>query len=603
MFASAYFVLLPMHFLSLLTLVALALAARPLNHGNEIATPHSHDSAVSQYTENLLLRPLPRSKVLASFAFHSELPPLPLLYNQTDRVPRHYGAFPRALEPVLASTNTRELHLRFTQGWWDSDAWGALPANGSHSGGTGVELWAAIEAASPAEAMQNWVRLAELLLGFFCASLNFVTEATTTRPRHATGGGFVANSTNSLYVMRAALPDEPICTENLTPFLKMLPTRGKAGVALLLDGHSVYDALWHSMGVDLMTKCTEGSCNLVLDQYIHALVDIERLLRRRTEGGIPKPIPGDRLRCDPAKHHDAWHCFPSAANLSVEWDVASLFGRPIRGAAFEGGLGSSTVSFDLDRSHWDVQVLSPGDISLSEDATTFSLTKPDDYNFHLSTHNSSATSPIPAPPVRVSRSLTGYSQDKGGMRVRVKNPTSKPVSVVYFDALPWFMRVYLHTLQVSGSGQVRSQFYKPAIDRKRLGHFELEFELPAFGDLTFTYDFDKSLLLYAEYPPDANHGFSIAPAVVKVVENNENVYEMRTNSLLLTLPTPDFSMPYNVIILTCTVMSLAFGTVFNLLSKKVVTEAELEEAAKKSAIGRFKARVLALKAKVKAKKA
>ena len=39
--------------------------------------------------------------------------------------------------------------------------------------------------------------------------------------------------------------------------------------------------------------------------------------------------------------------------------------------------------------------------------------------------------------------------------------------------------------------------------------------------------------------------------------------------------TPDFSMPYNVIILTSTVMGLAFGTLFNLMVKKLVT---IEEA-------------------------
>ena len=34
------------------------------------------------------------------------------------------------------------------------------------------------------------------------------------------------------------------------------------------------------------------------------------------------------------------------------------------------------------------------------------------------------------------------------------------------------------------------------------------------------------------------------------------------------LPTPDFSMPYNVITITCTVMALFFGTVFNILTRQ-----------------------------------
>jgi GPI-anchor transamidase subunit T len=45
---------------------------------------------------------------------------------------------------------------------------------------------------------------------------------------------------------------------------------------------------------------------------------------------------------------------------------------------------------------------------------------------------------------------------------------------------------------------------------------------------------------------------------------------LRTTSLLLSLPTPDFSMPYNVIILSSTVFALAFGSVFNLLVRRFV---------------------------------
>jgi len=40
-----------------------------------------------------------------------------------------------------------------------------------------------------------------------------------------------------------------------------------------------------------------------------------------------------------------------------------------------------------------------------------------------------------------------------------------------------------------------------------------------------------------------------------------------TEILLLTLPTPDFSMPYNVICLACTVAALAFGPLHNITTR------------------------------------
>ncbi|KAG1881155.1 Gpi16 subunit, GPI transamidase component-domain-containing protein [Suillus subluteus] len=44
----------------------------------------------------------------------------------------------------------------------------------------------------------------------------------------------------------------------------------------------------------------------------------------------------------------------------------------------------------------------------------------------------------------------------------------------------------------------------------------------------------------------------------------ERIY---TPTLFVDLPTPDFSMPYNVIVLSCTLMTLIFGSIFNLLTR------------------------------------
>lgn len=579
-----------MRFFNLLTLASIAVAA--------------------DYSETLTFKPLARNKLLASFQFEALLAPTPLEYirlNAPDLeyTPRHYGKFPKSLEPVISATNTRELHLRFTQGWWDQENWGKLPADGKSTGGTGVELWAAIEASSLDEARENWVKLAESLSGVFCALLNFVNDAITTFPRQDIGhaGAYVADQNNRIYLLRAALPDEPICTENLTPFLKMLPTRGKAGVSSLLDGHKLYDSLWHSMSIDLTTDCDGEQCHLHLSQNIHHIVDIMRLIRRKAGGGIPKPISGDDLRCDESKHHDMWTCFPLGDETELEWDIESIFGRNIKGVGFEDKESVSLVKFETASDAWTVQVhkIDEDSMLMHDVGTEYKLEEPVQYNFALKTSDSRRVLEVEQAPILVLRSLTGYSQDKGGVRVKFENPSSsESVSLLYSETLPWFMRVYLHTLDVSGSGNIDSQFYKPAIDRVRPGYLELEVSLPPSGEVTFTYQFDKSLLLYAEYPPDANHGFSIDPAVIKVVDADKNVvYQLRTASLLLTLPTPDFSMPYNVIILTCTVMSLAFGTIFNILTKKVITEEEFEKIALNSKLAKFKLKIKALKDKIR----
>jgi hypothetical protein len=45
-----------------------------------------------------------------------------------------------------------------------------------------------------------------------------------------------------------------------------------------------------------------------------------------------------------------------------------------------------------------------------------------------------------------------------------------------------------------------------------------------------------------------------------------------SKNLLLVLPTPDFSMPYNVITLTSTLIALFFGSLFNLMMREFVVD-------------------------------
>lgn len=56
----------------------------------------------------------------------------------------------------------------------------------------------------------------------------------------------------------ASLPSEHVCTENLTPFLKLLPCKSLSGIASLLNPNRLFDADWHGMSVHVLWKETEG---------------------------------------------------------------------------------------------------------------------------------------------------------------------------------------------------------------------------------------------------------------------------------------------------------------------------------------------------------
>jgi Gpi16 subunit, GPI transamidase component len=100
--------------------------------------------ASSDYHEQLVLRPLQPSLLLASFNFQSNT-------SWESFEQQNFRYFPRSLGQILKHANTRELHLRFSLGQWDAESWGARPWGGTREGGTGVELWAWVEAETDEE--------------------------------------------------------------------------------------------------------------------------------------------------------------------------------------------------------------------------------------------------------------------------------------------------------------------------------------------------------------------------------------------------------------------------------------------------------------------
>lgn len=587
---------------------------------HDAITFYDPDTKKYNNTEHLDIKQLKGNNLLMSFNFESS--GHTQLYDNKKNNILYYGVFPKSLGTILKSTNTRDLHLRFGHGWYDSELNGKLIDNGFSSGGTGVELWADIEANNKEEAFEKWIQLANSLSGLFCASLNFIDSSVTTTPEKLFANSIDLESQvdllGNLYHFRSALPREPVCTENLTPFLKLLPTKGKQGISTLLSGHKLFNAEWSSMSIDVVTDCSNNdpeNCTQSMKQSINLILNVPKILDKNANP-IPSPTPGPELRCDMDKIHDLYNCFPLPPSNALQFSFRDLFGKEVGG----GSLIASTptaVCLDLDLDNWEIQVLSlvPLTERYQDSKICFDLKSSAGYNFLFETRDAHKINPVEQPPFYASRSLSGYSQDNGGFRLDLHNPTDEIQKIVIFETLPWFVRLYMHSLVLTITDEetggvkninvqddelsqyVTEMIYNPAIDRVVPTHLELTVVVPRRTKIKFSFNFDKAMLLYAEYPPDANHGFELEPAVFALVDSNDSSqikYIMRTTTSLLTLPTPDFSMPYNVIILTLTVMSLLFGSVFNILVKNTVTEEEAEKLQMEKPIEKIKAKLCKL---------
>ena len=95
------------------------------------------------------------------------------------------------------------------------------------------------------------------------------------------------------------------------------------------------------------------------------------------------------------------------------------------------------------------------------------------------------------------------------------------------------MSIYLHTLKASVAGLshaaannstslIQQVYYRPAIDRARGTQLEVRMRIPPASTLCPTYDFEKSILRYTEYPPDANRRLDVAAAVITILNPGQH---------------------------------------------------------------------------------
>ncbi|XP_077227630.1 GPI transamidase component Gpi16 subunit family protein [Tasmannia lanceolata] len=569
-----------------------------------------------EFSEELLLKPLPDRKVLAHFHFNSRAPPTKIYGH-------HHRLFPKAIYQLVQKFRIREMELSFTQGRWNYERWGGFdPLSSGNAKPPGVELWAVFDV--PLDQVDaTWKNLTHSLSGLFCASINFLESSTS---YSAPDWGFRSHSGSLRY---GALPREAVCTENLTPWLKLLPCRDKAGLAAMMDRPSIYRGFYHSQRLRLVSTefgLVEGSeTGTVLEQTL--TVVLQPSVRK--------------ISLD----------YSSERPLQPSWTISSLFGKKVTGQCvlaksstvfleLERGLvteleklGTDNGFFGSDGTFSENSLYQPSfELSVTPDRLIrevnnlrgqsssilyeFSMEKYGDHEpFDLGFHWKLPVvwSCLQAP-FHASRFLMGSGNERGSVAISLKSTqphegTSSLLSgdgcalrVIFFQVVPWYVKVYYHTLQIFIDGQPRQVsdviekiHVSPSEDKVSPGVMEMVFELPCSTQTaTLTVEFDKGFLHIDEYPPDANQGFDIPSALISFPDFHSSEHFLKENSssksplllklqernpvqsymevLLVPLTTPDFSMPYNVITFTCTVLALYFGSLLNVLRRRVGEE-------------------------------
>ncbi|XP_029013451.1 GPI transamidase component PIG-T [Betta splendens] len=523
------------------------------------------------FQEELVIRPLHSGDIYASFQFRTLWETDFMKGNKVS----HYRLFPKSVGQVISKFSVRELHISFTQGYWRTMQWGQpfLPSP------PGAELWVWFQdTVTDVDGM--WKELTNVLSGIFCASLNFIDSTNTVQPSASFKPLGIDNVTDHRFLRYATLPREIVCTENLTPWKKLLPCGSKAGLSVLLKSEKLFHSSFHSQAVHIRPVCQDSECKTTsweLRQTLNVVFDLH------TSG------QGKR-----------------------EWSLFKMFSRTLTEACPLAS--SSKIYIDItDNPEGELFELTPATPLLSQavlmgDRRTFSvydLTQQITFgtmrSLNLLIRWKSSEGHMLRPLLHAERYVAGYGLQAGEIHTLMyNNHPYRSFPVLLLDSVPWYLRLYVHTLTVTSKGKDNKPsyiHYQPSKDRERPHLLEMLIQLPPNCVTEVTVQFERALLKWTEYTPDPNHGFyvgssvvsSLVPSIVAMDTNSslerplfsnffpckeESSYFVRiyTEPLLVNLPTPDFSMPYNVICLTCTVVAVGYGSLYNLLTRSFQIE-------------------------------
>ena len=293
-------------------------------------------------------------------------------------------------------------------------------------------------------------------------------------------------------VLYGALPREAVCTENLTPWLKLLPCRDVDGLGALLNRPQVYSAAYHSMHTHLQVNTTGAGASRPSLTLTQSLTLVLRPPGSQQWVADPHNVqPCDLLR-SLFEFQPNGPC-PLASTSNVYLGVPSLFSPK-----------------DLS----EVKMFRFGDPSCQWASTEELLQR--------------SWTPLQPPQLKAQLHVALEDGQSGTLVTQVQlghgdsmaNGTRRDVNhgssvdsrktICISQLVPWYLRVHLHTLQLTinhraANWQTVAKNYSIVPSKDRQKPTVIEICVPISGQsshLSLSVRFDKGFLTVFEHPPD-----------------------------------------------------------------------------------------------------
>lgn len=327
----------------------------------------------------------------------------------------HFNMFPKSLGEIVEKYRVQELELSLTQGMWRYQLWSIPTRDSAYPSGASV---LAIFHPSVSDVDKEWKGLVNSLAGLTCASLSFVDETNSVSPKyslHPRGAVKSDKPFHNSMLRYAVLAEENVCTENLTPFKKLLPCAGRAGLSSLLAAKPLFDSHYDSISIALRPICSNKECtrtHLELRQTVSVVMNY-------FSNGVPQK----------------------------EWSLRTLFG--IQSTKSCHLASKSDIALSVPRT----AALDPSPTEKSVEGDKLIAKYPFTNKIRVTDDTNARYAPQPKPSFYAHRFLGGYGQDQGSLVCEITNWNEESVQIVYTESIPWYLRVYLHTLSIKANNQ------------------------------------------------------------------------------------------------------------------------------------------------------
>ncbi len=381
----------------------------------------------------------------------------------------------------------------------------------------------------------------ELISGYFCASLNSLKYSKAIKPTIPTFPVQQDEDGASYKTLVGLIPNEPLCIENLHPWLNLLPCGNRAGFAEMFKPEAIYQSDFHS--IDLEFTCKDsGFIEMTLKMV--TVYDLNQWGRNRS------------------------------------WSLTRLFGRSFRKPC---PLTTSSPKVILripnkpeyieslhqqkERMsvHVDHLIIEYTGTELISEIGASDVTK---FVGHIH----------PPDPFRAYRFKSGTTDDFGGFGLVLENDLNVDLEITVIESIPWLFNVFLHKGEfalnsklippAALSNNLKEFLIEPAINRKRSLLLQSKWILPPKSRLQIYFPFEREFLRIDEFPANSERGIELPGALIFYNAPDSALSTETTNNLLFTWPIPDGTMPFNVITMTCTLAALFYGSFFNLIYRR-----------------------------------